>query len=214
MNRYKNVPERPRGRPVVTDQQNLKTQVLDSAEILFADSGYAATSIRLIADTAGVNPALVHYYFGSKKALLKTVIERALEPLAAAIASLRDGAEASPDKIARLLLDMTVEHPNIPRLMVREVLLPGGEMQKDFIDNMAPHLGGALPALLAGEKSAGRLRSDTDPAISSLLIMSVCVFPFIARTLAEQALGVSFDQKGIAQLNQQISDLLKRGLTP
>jgi AcrR family transcriptional regulator len=50
--------ERPRGRPVETDQQDLKTQILDTAEAPFSDLGYAATSVRQIAENAGVNPAL------------------------------------------------------------------------------------------------------------------------------------------------------------
>jgi TetR/AcrR family transcriptional regulator len=213
MNQKPNTSERPRGRPVDTNHQDLRIQILDTAEEYFADSGYAATSIRRIADTAGVNPALVHYYFGSKKELLKAVMERVLEPMGRAIADLHNGSEASPDKIASLLLTMAAEHPNVPRLMIREVMLPGGEMQEYFIENMAPHLGGALPALLSREKSAGRMRADSDPDISALLVMSVCVFPFIARTLAEQALGIDFDRDGIELLKQQITDLLKRGLT-
>lgn len=188
-------------------------QILDTAEELFSNHGYAATSIRRIADKVSVNPALVHYYFGNKKSLLQTVMERALEPIGDAIAVLKDGSEASPDVIARLLLTMAAEHPNIPRLMVREVLLPGGEMRQHFIDNMAPQLGGALPALLGREKTAGRMRQDTDPAISALLILGVSIFPFIARTLAEPVLGVDFDEKGIEFLTQQITELLKRGLT-
>ena len=213
MNQNKQHSERPRGRPLDIGQQDLKMQILDTAEELFSNHGYSATSVRRIADMASVNPALVHYYFGNKKALLQTVMERALEPIGDAIAVLKDGAEASPEVIARLLLAMATEHPNIPRLLVREVLLPGGEMQQHFTDNMAPQLGGALPALLAREKTAGRLRKDTDPAISALLILGASVFPFIARTLAEPVLGIDFDEKGIEHLTQQITELLKRGLT-
>jgi hypothetical protein len=86
-------------------------------------------------------------------------------------------------------------------------------MQQFFTENMAPRLGGALPALLAREKSAGRLREDSDPAISALLIMAVSIFPFIARTLAEPVLGINYDEKGIEFLNRQISQLLNRGMT-
>jgi AcrR family transcriptional regulator len=213
MNQNKQALERPRGRPIDDDQQDLKSQILDTAEEFFAEKGYAATSIRRIADRAGVNPALVHYYFGNKHKLLQTVIERTLEPLGKAIASLKDAPESSPETIARLLLSMTAEHPNIPRLLVREVLLPGGEMQEFFAENMAPRLGGALPALLQGEKSAGRLRHNADPAISALLILAVCVFPSIARTLAEPVLGISYDKTGIEELNEQVLELLKRGMT-
>lgn len=213
MNQNNEATERPRGRPVDTDQQDLKTQILDIAEELFSKNGYSAISIRRIANQAGVNPALVHYYFGNKKALLHSVMERSLKPLGHAIAAMKKEPEASPDIIARLLLSMAAEHPNIPHLLTREVLLPGGEMQRFFTENMAPHLGGALPGLLDREKSAGRMRQDSDPAISALLIMAVCVFPFIARALAEPVLGVRFDAEGIEILNQQITQLLSRGMT-
>lgn len=212
MDQKTQVTERPRGRPVANGQQGLKTRILDTAEELFAENGYAATSIRRIADQAGVNPALVHYYFDNKKTLLQKVMERSLEPLGQAIAAIRNGPEASPEVIARLLLSMVARHPNIPRLMTREVLLPGGEMQQYFTENMAPHLGGALPALLSREKSAGRLRPDADPAISAVLIMAVCIFPFIARALAEPVIGINFDDEGIELLGIQITELLKRGM--
>jgi len=213
MNQTTHLPERTRGRPVDTDQQDLSIKILDTAEELFADNGYAATSIRRIADVSGVNPALVHYYFGSKKSLLQSVLEQALEPMVLAIAKMKDGPEASPEVIASLLVSMAAKHPNIPRLLIREVFLPGGEMQQFFMDNMAPRLGGALPALLSREKSAGRLHNDSDPAVSTMLILAVSMFPFIARTLAEPVLGIRYDKEGIKFLKQQITQLLKRGMT-
>lgn len=213
MNHNPQPTERTRGRPVDTDQQDLKKQILDTAEELFADNGYAATSIRSIAERSGVNPALVHYYFGNKKLLLQNVLERVLEPMGTAIAEMKNGPSASPELIARLLLSMAANRPYIPRLLIREVFLPGGEMQQFFIENMAPRLGGALPALLNREKSAGRLRADSDPAISALLILAVSIFPFIARTLAEPVLGISYDDEGIEFLNRQIAQLLNRGMT-
>jgi len=213
MNQNPPLSERARGRPVDADQQDLKKTILDTAEELFADSGYAATSIRSIGEKSGVNPALVHYYFGNKKLLLQSVLECALEPMGLAIAQMKDDPDASPESIARLLVSMAVSHPNIPRLLIREVFLPGGEMQQFFTENMAPRLGGALPALLNREKSAGRLREDSDPAISAMLIMAVSIFPFIARTLSEPVLGIQYDENGIELLNQQIAQLLNQGMT-
>jgi len=212
MNQNPQLSERARGRPVDTDQRDLKKQILDTAEERFADNGYAATSIRSIAEKTGVNPALVHYYFGNKKRLLQNVLERALEPMGLAIANMKKGPDASPELIAGLLVAMAARHPHIPRLLIREVFLPGGEMQQFFTENMAPRLGGALPALLDREKSAGRIREDCDPAISAMLIMAVSIFPFIARTLAEPVLGISYDEKGIELLTRQITQLLNRGM--
>jgi AcrR family transcriptional regulator len=49
--------------------------ILDAARQLFASRGYEGTTIRGIATTAGVDPALVHHFFGSKDDLFLTVLE-------------------------------------------------------------------------------------------------------------------------------------------
>lgn len=213
MNRDGQPVERQRGRPADAGSQDLKTQILDAAEELFSAHGYAATPVRRIAEQAGVNPALVHYYFGDKAALLRHVMQRALGPLVAAIASMNQGAETSIDEVARLLINAAANRPNLPRLVTREVLLPGGEMQKFFVDNMAPHLGGALPPLLARAQAAGKVRKDADPAIATMMILAACLFPFIARELAGPVLGVRFDEAGIALLTRQVTQTLEQGLT-
>jgi len=205
-------PERPRGRPTDTGQQDLKSQILDTAEQLFTDHGYAATSIRNIADQAGVNPALVHYYFGNKHALLEAVLQHSLEPMMKALASLKTRESASVEDIAALLIPMAAAPPNIPRLLTREVLLPGGEMQDYFLEHLAPQLGGTLPALLEREKKAGKLRADIDPAYAALMVLAVCFFPFIARSLAEPVFGINLGTDGADTLTQHVSELLKRGL--
>ena len=58
-----------------------KTQILDVAERLFAEQGFAATSMRALTAAAGVNLAAVNYHFGTKEALLLAVFERRLRPL-------------------------------------------------------------------------------------------------------------------------------------
>ena len=205
-------PERPRGRPMDSGQQDLKVRILDTAEQLFTDHGYAATSIRKIADRAGVNPALVHYYFGNKHTLLEVVLKHSLEPMVKALAGLKTSDSASVEDIAALLIPMAAAHPNIPRLLTREVLLPGGEMQDYFIEHLAPQLGGALPALLERQKEAGKLRPDIDPAYAALMILAVCFFPYIARSLAEPVFGINLGTDGADTLIQHVSELLKRGL--
>ena len=53
-----------------------KQKILDTAERLIAEQGYAATSLRHIIGEAGVNLAAVHYHFGSKEELLDELILR------------------------------------------------------------------------------------------------------------------------------------------
>jgi AcrR family transcriptional regulator len=55
-------------------------RILDAAAALFAERGYAETSLRTITTTANVNLAAVNYHFGSKKALIQAVFSRYLTP--------------------------------------------------------------------------------------------------------------------------------------
>ena len=188
--------------------------ILDTAESLFARQGYAATSVREIAETVDVNPAMVHYYFGSKHNLLRQVLDRTLEPLAAAIGSMREAGRAPAGEIARLLLHTFSRHPSLPVLIAREVMLPGGVMQPHFLQVLAPRLGGSLPALLEREQAAGRMNANLDSRVSSLMLLSLCAFPFIARDLAAPGLDIAYDSDGFERLEQHIERLLNEGFSP
>ena len=62
-------------------QEDTKSRILDTAEMLFARNGYHLTSLRSLTSQARVNLAAVNYHFGSKEALLRAIIERRLLPL-------------------------------------------------------------------------------------------------------------------------------------
>ena len=62
----------------MTKKAQTKDKILDAAEQLFAVTGFAETSMRQITSKAGVNLASVNYHFGSKKALIKAVVDRYL----------------------------------------------------------------------------------------------------------------------------------------
>jgi len=55
--------------------------ILDAAEELFSRQGFDATSVRAVTRHAGLNPAAVHYHFGSKQILLRALLERRIDPL-------------------------------------------------------------------------------------------------------------------------------------
>ena len=205
---------RRRGRPAAEDATGLREHILDEAECRFARKGYAATSVREIADAVDVNPAMVHYYFGSKHDLLRQVMERVLEPLGGALAGMKASGQASPDQIYRLLADVGRRHPNLPLLMMREVMLPGGVMQAEFLEDLAPRLGGALPGMIREEQTAGRVSQEFDPGVLALLLMAQALFPFIVRGVAEPALGIEYDEQGLDALRSNALRLLERGLKP
>lgn len=61
--------------------QDTKSHILDCALLMFADKGYANTSMRALANSAKVNLASTNYHFGSKDKLLEAVIDRYILPL-------------------------------------------------------------------------------------------------------------------------------------
>jgi AcrR family transcriptional regulator len=60
-------------KPFLSSKQS---QLLDSAELLFSQKGFDGTSVRDIAEAAGINTAMISYYFGSKEKLMEEIFER------------------------------------------------------------------------------------------------------------------------------------------
>ena len=205
---------RQRGRPTDDPSQDLREALLDAAEELFSEQGFSAVPVRAVAERAGVNPALVHYYFGSKQKLLLAVMDRAFEPLAAAVAGLREAGGADAPTIARLLLTLGREHPRLPRLIAREVMLTRGPLQDHFIEHYAPRLGGAMPGLIERAKARGTVAADADPPVLALLLMGLALFPWIGRDIAGPVLGLDYDGDAPERIEAQVERLLQQGVAP
>lgn len=75
-------------------QSDTVTRILEAAAALFAERGYAETSLRTITSTANVNLAAVNYHFGSKKALIQAVFAQFLDPFCARLEAELDRREA------------------------------------------------------------------------------------------------------------------------
>ena len=75
------VPAPARGRRRKGDGPDLRRVILDAAEQLFAGHGFYGVTTRQVAAEAGVDTALIHYYFGSKRDLFDAVFSRRAEIL-------------------------------------------------------------------------------------------------------------------------------------
>jgi AcrR family transcriptional regulator len=119
--------------------------ILDAAEETFARSGYAGTSLREIADRAGVNQALLHHYFGSKDGLFKAIF-------------LRRGQELGRERLE--LLDLLEKRSTPPTLeeIVRAYLIPAFNMKRRSAGGVAFL---RLQAQLQLEPSPGNLELRT-----------------------------------------------------
>jgi AcrR family transcriptional regulator len=120
--------------------RSTRERILDTAETMFADQGYAGTSVRRIIAKARVNLAAVHYHFRSKEALLEAVILRRAEPANQERLTLLDACERAAGE----------QGPSVEGVLAA-FLKPGIRAASD------PARGGALfPRLL------GRLHAESD----------------------------------------------------
>ncbi|MEU5324429.1 TetR family transcriptional regulator [Streptomyces sp. NPDC021056] len=74
------VTSRKRGRPPGTESADTRDRILTAAREEFSERGYEKTSVRGIAKSAGVDPALVHHYFGTKEQVFEAAVEVAFSP--------------------------------------------------------------------------------------------------------------------------------------
>lgn len=100
-------------------QKDTVERILDAAEALFSEKGFAETSLRNITTKAGVNLAAVNYHFGSKKSLIQAVFARYLTPFSVQFSNqldIIDQQQRTPEQLLKLLvLTLTksgLEHPD------------------------------------------------------------------------------------------------------
>ena len=103
------------------------TRILDVAEELFAERGYAAVSVREIAGRVSLNQASLYNHFPSKQALYEAVLERGLRPIRELLAE-GSAMLLTPelgDMLIERLIDQLWRTPELPKLLQREMLDDG-----------------------------------------------------------------------------------------
>ncbi len=182
-------PGRPRGRAPEQSRQAL----IDAARDLFSRREFAAVSLRQIAERAKVNPAMIHYHFGGKEGLYSAMLEERFAPLLQQL-ELLPNERPSLSKFLESYVRMLAANPWLPNLVVREVLYGKSSFREQFIQRFAARAGRMVPTLIDEERKAGRLRTDLDPVLATLSLLSMALFPFIGRPVIEPALGLEMDE--------------------
>src|SRR5262245_9782564 len=132
------------GRPKNTDTQEnpAKLALLNAASSYLADKPSAAISIRAIADYAGVNSALISYYFGGKDGLLAALIDAAVKPLLTldlATLKLLPAAQRTKIVISRFIA-INQGHRWLPRLLIDDLVSDPGTLQDHFLKQVGGRL--------------------------------------------------------------------------
>lgn len=83
-----------------------RTRILEAAREAFAASGFDATSVRTIATAAGVDPALIHHYFGTKEQLFLATVDIPADPSVILPAALAGDDEHVGERVVRAFLSV------------------------------------------------------------------------------------------------------------
>ena len=96
-----------------------RDRILDEAERVFADVGFAGARTQTIAQSAGVTPAMIHYYFATKQGLFDAVLDRVVDELLEILDGIQPSAMSFSDALDAFLdayFDYVFRHPNFARL--------------------------------------------------------------------------------------------------
>ncbi|HKX69526.1 MAG TPA: TetR family transcriptional regulator [Intrasporangium sp.] len=184
-----------------SDRTDVRGDILASARALFSTRGFKGTTMRAVAEAAGVDVALVPYYFGNKDGLFAAALELPIDPYQKIDEVFSQGLDRIGERIVRTIaaiLEDPVSGPAIIGVM-RSAMTEGAahDVVRDFIDNViidgyARHLPGPdarRRAALAASQIVGLAMARRVVGVEPLASMSVDelvehVGPTIQRYLA------------------------------
>ena len=161
-----------------------RTGLLDAAELLFAGRGFRSTTIKAIAAAAGVNTALLYYYFPDKQGLYRAVLERAFGGLITEGEGRLAGA-SDPEEAVRAFIALQAayfgRHPHRPHLFVRELIDHGAEYAAGQLTRLAATLFRRLCDVIERGQAAGQFRADLDARRAAISVVSQVAWMQVAR---------------------------------
>src|SRR5919112_92401 len=161
-----------------------RDHILDAAERLFAAQGFARAAIKDIGGAAGLNSALLYYYFADKDELYREVLRRFVGRLVTrTMGELTAGAQ--PEDRLRALLrtqaELLIANPHFPRLMVRELAESEGAHAVEQFHLLASTTFRRLCELIEEGQRAGVFRKELDPRFAAISTVAQVVYFFVAR---------------------------------
>jgi AcrR family transcriptional regulator len=167
-------------------------KILEAAKQVFFDKGMHGARMQDIADKAGINKAMLHYYFRSKEKLFETIFSDAIEHLFPKINTVLESEQTVFEKIENICVEYINQVQQVPYLPLF-ILSEANRQQDSFLKKLWSKQKPPLKAFGAMIENA--IKENQIKAIHPLQllmnILSLCIFPFAAKPLLQQATGVS-----------------------
>ncbi len=200
-------------------------RILDAAHVVFLKRGTAGARTQEIAKHAGVNSALLHYYFRSKERLAEAVFQRAASQLMPVVIGILASDAPLDEKVGRVIeveLRQLLETPYLPGYILSELAHHPERARQLFsaATGLTPADIGArvlkvLRAQINAQVRAGRMH-PVAPEQFVINLLALCVFPFAARPMVMALLGVDEPgfKKFIDRRRKELAPFFLRALRP
>jgi len=162
-----------------------RAEVLDAARESFAEKGFRGTTIRAVAAAAGVDPSLVHHYFGSKDDLFLAALQMPVDPRELLAPVVAQGPDGAGERLLRSFLsvwdDPTIQ---VHLLAVARTMLTddAGRLLKE---GFLPVVVGPVLAALVRDRPEDRIPLISSQIVGLILTRYVFAVPGMAQLPAE-----------------------------
>lgn len=187
-----------------TKEYSTEEKIMEAAISIFQQDGYSGARMQAIADLAGINKAMLHYYFRSKDLLFLKVLETRISKIMPQI-ELSIIEEMSVEdilyRITDIYLDNFKESPYLPGMVICTF-----NHNPELVKNIKIKGPKALIHRLQHAIETGEI-CPVDPIQVITSVISLCIAPYAAKPMMLHALGMN--EKLFAQMMEQKRDYIK-----
>jgi TetR/AcrR family transcriptional regulator len=167
--------------------KNAELAILEAAKRVFTEKGFAGARMDEIAKAAGINRALLHYYFRSKEKLFELIFEERIKEFFGGLAKIVFSPISLSEKIRAIVthnITMVQQNPHLPIFVMQEIARnPQRLIQFSEKASVKPGLiYQSFTAQVNAEIKNGKIKK-TDPGQLLINTMSMAIYPFIARPM-------------------------------
>ena len=164
-------------------------KIMKTAEILFAEQGYAGTSLNAIAKQSGVSKANIFHHFENKEALYRAVLGQASKEMSDVIDEIRNPNSPTEEQIRQYSLQHLMnlfKNRNVTRLILREMQDDNGQQNVDMARDVLGDNFSRIVKLIEAAQSENKIRKNIPAAVIAMSMVAGNVFYFQVHKLLDQ----------------------------
>jgi AcrR family transcriptional regulator len=169
--------------------QTTEVKILEAAKEVFMKFGLYGARMQDIADTAGINKALLHYYFRNKEKLFDKVFQAALEKYFQQLDVFSDASLPIKERVFKYIDNIIAflsDYPQMSIFIIKEISI-NPELFKEKVQAIKNAKAVRLIQVLEDEIVAGKLKK-IDTVMFMINLQSLCSYPFMAAPLFKHVL--------------------------